>query len=392
MHHTSSFDVSSAVTSLVLGLDAFYRAEQNESSANKLDTEGLVPVHWASETARPVDSWAAGLDELRRCLDAATTLSEPLARNWLTEYVLSLQTLVRWLSGEALSYEQVVAGALRVDPRPPPQQVFQSLQASLTQALEAGGYKTYHDYLEKNVVPAAEVETVMSKLLSEAKLRTEQKLPMLRLPAEPMHVITVTGTPFTAYCDYPGRAVWINTDVSHTAAGLKHLVGHEAYPGHYAHMGHRESLVRSREMLPDAALVVTNTASSPLFEGIAECGLDFIGWREEPEDVIAWYHNRLQQLCSLEVAHALHTERMTPSEAAAFLRTTCDADNAWIEGRLRFVTHRLRAPFIYAYWWGGTAVSAWWDLARTRPQEAIPYLYDKMHSPSTLPAHWPDKD
>lgn len=205
-----------------------------------------------------------------------------------------------------------------------------------------------------------------------------------------MGVTPVQGTPFTAYCDYPGRTVWINTDVPHTRSGLKHLVGHEAYPGHYVHMGHRDALVQQGQMLPDAALVVTNTASSVLFEGIAECGLDLLGWRNEPEDRIAWLHNRLQWLCSIEVAHALNTRQSTPAEAAEFLRRTCDADEAWIDGKIRFVTHRLRAPFVYTYWWGGTVVSNWWStVPASRFDEAVAYLYDKMHSPSTLFAHWP---
>ncbi len=382
-------EISRSITALVLGLDLFYRAEHDGASGSKLDTEGLVPVHWSLEQPKPINSWEDALRELQRCLGDATTLSDSWARNWLTEYVLSLQTQIRWLSGESLSYEQVVAGTLRVNPQPPGKRVLEALQHKLEQAFDNAGYSGYADYLERNLVPAADVEAVMTVLLAEARQRTEQQLPMLQLPVEPIGVTAVTGVPFTAYCDYPGQTVWINTDVPHSKAGLKHLVGHEAYPGHYAHMGHRDALVQSQDMLPDAALVVTNTASSVLFEGIAERGLDFLDWRDDPEDTIAWLHNRLQQLCSLEVAHALHTGRMTPAEAAEFLRTTCGADDAWIEGRLQFVTHRLRAPFIYAYWWGGSVVGKWWSsTSPSRRDEALRYLYSKMHSPSTLYTHW----
>lgn len=385
--------VSRRVTRLVLGINAFYQSLQAADPANKLDVEGLVPVHWSNETPKKVNNWREALEELSHCLDDAVTLPDPWARDWLTEYILSLRTLVRWLSGEPLAYEQVVAGALRVNPRPPTQYEIETLRQALDAALASGGYTSFPNYQEQDGVVPSEVVPVMTALLAEARARTQMQLPMLQLPAEPIKVTAVSNTPFTAYCDYTGQSVWINTDVPHTRAGLKQLVGHEAYPGHYAHMGHRDALVQSEAMPSDAALVVTNTASSVLFEGIAERGLDFLAWRTDPEDRIAWLHNRLQWLCSIEAAHALNTGRSSPTEVAHFLRTTCDADEAWIEGKLRFVTHRLRAPFVYTYWWGGTVVGKWWaGVPAARADEAIAYLYSRMHSPSTLPAHWSTGD
>jgi hypothetical protein len=142
-------------------------------------------------------------------------------------------------------------------------------------------------------------------------------------------------------------------------------------------------------MPADAALVITNSASSALFEGIAERGLDLLAWRDSPEDAIAWRHNRLQWLASIEAAHALNTGRATPNEIAELLLDLCNGDRAWIEGKIDFVTHRLRAPFVYAYWHGGSAVGRWWrGVPAGRFDAAITHLYDRMHTPSTLAAHW----
>ena len=41
----------------------------------------------------------------------------------------------------------------------------------------------------------------------------ERLLPGVRLPPDTIGVKTVTGTAFSAYCDYPGRAVWLNADM-----------------------------------------------------------------------------------------------------------------------------------------------------------------------------------
>lgn len=387
-----ALDCSRTLTRLILGIDAAYRRERSGSS--KLDAEGLVPVHWSPEPPEPVDGWPDALERLGRVLDHSATLPDPWARDWLVEQALAVRTLVRWFAGEDLPYERVVAGALRVDPSPPTAAEVAALRRALDRALDDAGYGTgptaFANYQERDGVPAADVVGVMRELVADARARTAARLPSLRLPPDAIGVTAVPGTPFTAYCDYPGRTVWINTDVPHTRSGLKQLVAHEAYPGHDAHMGHRDALAREDRILPDAALVVTNTASSVLFEGIAERGLDLLGWRTTHEDRVAWLHNRLQVLGAVEAAHALNTGRSTPDAVRAFLRDTCDADDAWIDSRLRFVTHRLRAPFVYSYWWGGTVVGDWWSrVPASRLDEAVAYLFDRMHSPTTLAAHWP---
>lgn len=251
------------------------------------------------------------------------------------------------------------------------------------------GRPGYEAYAELDGVPPGKVSTVLQAWIDELHLRTKDRLPSLELPTDAITVKTVGSVPFTAYCDYPGRQVWINTDLPYTRAALKHLAAHEAYPGHYAHMGHREAMLARGSMPPDSALVITDSASSVLFEGIAERGLDLLEFRTDRFDRVAWAQHRLQWACTLEVAHGLGTRRTTPAEAAQFLRETCFASEAWIEGKLRFATHRLRSIFVSAYWWGGTVVGGWWNWigAADRPQ-GIAHLYNHMHSPSTLYAHW----
>lgn len=384
--------VSRFLTRIILSTDAHYRQQQAESSG-VLDSEGLVPVHWAKEPFEVLE-FPQTLELLTDCLAQATTLPDPWARDWLSEQTLAFHTLVRWVGGESLNYEQVVAGCLRVNPLPVDQAALSWLSARRDWALEKAGLgigrEGYAAFLEQDGVAPGAVEATLTALLAEGRERTLRRLPMLHTPAEPIGVRAVSGVPFSAYCDYPGRAVWINTDLSYTRSDLKHLVGHEAYPGHYVHMGHRKALVEQGRMPVDGALVVTNTASSVLFEGIAERGLDLLGWRDSPFDEVAWAQNCLEKVCTIQVAYGLNTGRMSAAEARNFLDQTCFGDPAWIDGRLRFVTHKLRAPFIYAYWWGSVVVGAWWKgVSAANWPVAVSYLYDRMHSPSTLAAHWP---
>lgn len=388
----NSESVSGFLSRIILGADAHYR-QQQAGEQGVLDAEGLVPVHWARLKAPPLE-FPLALEQLQQCLDQASSLPDPWARDWLSEQTLAFRNLLRWIGGEGLDYEQVVAGCLRVDPTPPSPATLGELTARRDWALQAAGLeagrKGYEAYMEQDGVPSSQVEPTLLALLAEGRERTLARLPQLHTPAEPIGVKAVSGVPFSAYCDYPGKAVWINIDLPYTRSELKHLVGHEAYPGHYLHMGHRDALVQAGQMPLDGALVVTNTASSVLFEGIAERGLDLLGWRESPFDRVAWAQNCLEKACMIEVAHGLNTGRMSAQEATRFLEQTCFGDPAWIEGRLRFVTHRLRSPFIYAYWWGGVVVGAWWQrVSAAHWDRAVAYLYDRMHSPSTLMAHWP---
>lgn len=384
----NALEISTELTRAVLGLDAFYRSARGGSS-DHLDNEGLVPVHWSALEPLETRSYDEALQRFQDIARRASELPDPYERDWLTEQAFALNNLTRWVSGAHTDYELAVAGTQRVDPGPPSPRVIHAAKAASDKALRAAGYPSFAAYRADNLIPASELEENMRALIAELRRRTERELPHLELPKDIIGTKVVSGVAFSGYCDYPGRQVWLNSDVPFTYAELKQVMAHEAYPGHDAHMGHRDALVRSGRALPDTALVITNTASSVLFEGIAERGLDLLGWRDEEHDAIAWLHNRLQWLCSIEVAHGVNTGRLTKKEAATFLKETCDGDDAWIDAKLRFVTHRLRATFVYSYWWGGTVVGRWWDrVPALRTKAAVRHLYDKMHSPSTLEAHW----
>ena len=391
MSHADAFDLSERYTLTVLGADAAYR-ERPGGGDQTLETEGLVPVHWTRLRAEPLslDKAAKALADLAA---EASGLHDPRQRDWLTEQALATRQLLRWVSGENLSYEDVVAACLRVPPQAPSAAQLMAHRARLDEALERAGFPSgpagIDAYHEQDRIPSSEVQTALQALLDEGRERVGRYHPQLTLHAEPIRAQVVHGVPFSAYCDYPGRRVWLNGDFAYTRSALKHLVGHEAYPGHDVHMAHREHLTVSGKMPIDGALVLTNSASSVLYEGIAEAGLDLIHWRDTPLDLVEWHLTRLQQLCSIEAAHALNTGRQTPAEVAGFLRATIRQTDIWIEARLRFFTHRLRAPFIYSYWWGNELTSRFWQaVSALNSDRAVAYLYEQMHSPSTLFAHW----
>ncbi|MBN8890975.1 MAG: hypothetical protein J0H91_11865 [Rhodospirillales bacterium] len=64
-------------------------------------------------------------------------------------------------------------------------------------------------------------------------------------------------------------------------------------------------------------------------------------------------------------------------------------DVATAAGRIAFLRHGLRAPFVYGYWCGDTSLHAVWEkVPRERHKEFWQYLYGNMHTPSTLRDFW----
>lgn len=386
-----AFELSTQYASVLLGADRAYR-ERPSAGDQRLESEGLVPVQW---TGLEVDT--VPLEQARTTLlkiaDQASRLEDPHMRDWLTEQALASRHLLGWVTGDSSDFEQVVAQCLRIPAAPPSATLIQDHQQQLDLALAraglAPGPSGLEAYREQDQVPAPELQHQLQVLLDEARLRVVQFLPHLTLHDDPIQAQVIQDAPFSAYCDYPGRKVWINGDFRYTRSALKRLVTHEAYPGHDVHMAQREHLTTSGRMPIDGAIVLTNSASSVLFEGIAELGMELIRWRTSPFDEIERHYNRLQYLCSIDAAHALNTGRATPLEVSGLLRQLLGQSDAWIDARLRFFTHRLRAPFIYTYWWGNELTHRFWNTVPAVHQEAaVRHLYNRMHSPSTLFAHW----
>jgi hypothetical protein len=238
----------------------------------------------------------------------------------------------------------------------------------------------------RGVAPDAVLST-LRELLDEARERTEAI--MFEVPPGTLEPVAIRDVPFSAYCDYPGRQLIINIDYGYTRAALKHLACHEGFPGHFVHLALREQLVAEGRMPLEGAQVITSSASSALFEGIAENGIHFIDWVEGPEDKLSVALTRLRSAARINAAWKLHVEGVPPDAVAQTLADDCFEDATWARSRLAFLQHPLRAPFIFAYWCGDMAVAdVWQGVPPERRKEFWRYLYDHMHTPATLRSFW----
>lgn len=377
---------------LTAGIDQLYR--NTPRSDGFLDKEGLIPVAVADVAPRLLadyDEAVAALTALRARLPAEA--ESPLRRDYIDEMIDSLLTLIATFCEEDVSFADRVSRQIRVSTQRIGDDVLDGYRNIIREKLDALGYGggTLADDLaryEQTVrVPVDQVLDTMRALTLEARERvTATMYPMADQWMEP---VGVSAVPFSAYCDYPARKVLMNLDFPYTRFALKHLATHEVFPGHLVHLALREKYVAEGTMPLDGAQVVTSSASSALFEGIADNGMFFLDWIDGPEDELGVALQRLRGALRCNAAWMMHAEGMSLDQIVPIIAEGGFQDPVTARSRLAFLGHNLRAPFVYAYWCGDMAVHEVWNTVPVeRREEFWAYLYGNMHTPTTLKTYW----
>jgi hypothetical protein len=241
---------------------------------------------------------------------------------------------------------------------------------------------------DRNRVPPDEVEEVSRELMHEAWVLTNEHV--VEIPADEsdgMTVAAVRDVPFNARCNYLSRKVELNVEPVLTRPGLRHLAVHEGYPGHYVQFKLRETWYRDGVAPADNLLSVVNTASSSVFEGIADTGLAMIGWDDSDDDRVQGLMNRYRSAIGTGAAWRLHALGASRTEATDWLRSQAlTGGEGWVQNRMGFIAAPSRAVLIWSYWWGEPTVASAWDsaVAANRKDDFVRYLYGRMHSNRTV--------
>jgi hypothetical protein len=179
------------------------------------------------------------------------------------------------------------------------------------------------------------------------------------------------------------RTVQINVEPVLTRPSLKHLTVHEGYPGHYVQFTLRETWAREGTAPADVLLSVVNTASSSVFEGIADTGMAMIDWIEGDDDRLQALMTRYRAGIGTGAAWRLHGLGQSVETATDWLRgRSFLGGEGWVQNRMDFIKAPARAVLIWSYWWGEHVVAPAWHLAKSagRKDEFVRFLYGRMHS------------
>ena len=367
----------------ILGVDALYRAESGDDvglAVLNMDVEGRY-------SAAPYDSYEEAEEAWRHLRAEAAELPEEDRRVYYDQLAGSTLAFMRWRRGED-DFQQRLTGFLHVPAAPADDAELDALAREARALLARMGY---HGDLkdqcaaweERNRVPAEAVEEVSAELMAEAWIRTEERL--LEIPAERsdgMRVEAVSGVSYNARCDYLHRTVQLNVDPVLTRPGLKHLAVHEGYPGHYVQFKLRETWARDGSAPADVLVSVVNTASSSVFEGIADSGLEMIDWIDSDDDRVQSLMTRYRAGIGTGAAWRLHGMGWSEEEATDWLRgRALLGGEGWVLNRMAFIRAPARAVLIWTYWWGEQVVApAWRSVPQDRRSDFVRFLHGRMHS------------
>jgi hypothetical protein len=371
----------------LLGVDRLYRAESG-------DGEGLAVLNMDAEGALPAEAFL-GYGEAEAFFwdlgSEAASLPETDRRRYYTQLATSTLAFLKWRT-RGLSFQEQLAGFLHVPAAPAADAELDALRSAMRALLDRMGYggdlaEQCRAWEERNRVPPEDVPRVLAELLDRAWDRTEERLTPIPAPrSDGMQISAVTGVAYNARCDYLSRTIELNVDPVLTRAALKHLAVHEGYPGHYVQFKLREIWAREGTAPADVLLSVVNTASSSTFEGIADAGMEAIGWVESDDDRLQALMNRYRAGIGTGAAWLLHAERRPEPEVADWLRArSLVGGEGWVGNRMRFIAAPARSALIWSYWWGESSVApVWRRVGADRRTDFVRWLYGRMHSNETV--------
>ena len=375
------------VTTAILGVDALYRSESGDETGLavlNMDVDGEFAPEGFGGYDEATDRWT----ELRR---RAAELPEPDRRVYYDQLAHSTLAFIRWRS-DTLDFESRLGDFLHVPVGAVPDDQLDHLRAGIRMRLDRMGYNgdlaaQCAAWEDRHRVPADEGEGVVRELMDEAWDRTNERV--VEIPADQsdgMRVMAVTGVPYNARCDYLARRVELNVEPTLTLPSLRHLAVHEGYPGHYVQFKLRETWYREGTAPADNLLSVVNSASSCVFEGIADTGLAMIGWESSNDDAVQGLMNRYRSAIGTGAAWRLHAQGWSRDAATDWLRSQAlTGGEGWVQNRMAFIAAPSRAVLIWSYWWGEPVVtSAWNAVVPGRRAEFVRYLYGRMHSNRTV--------
>ena len=316
------------------------------------------------------------------------SLPEPDRRLYYLQACLSLDSFCAFSEGKLPKLTDQVGLFLHADCAPVSQAYLEERCAKLQQLFTQRGYNgTLKENTAKweaeNRVPADQVQSTMDELMVTARELTGRFLP---LPEAHYHCVTERGGAFSARSDYDHLRVIVNIEPAYTLQALKHLVCHEAYPGHYMQFTMRKVLWEQGLAAADGLLSVCNHSSSSTFEGIADMGGRFIGWEDTDDDRIFSVLSEIKSSMGTLSSYQMNVLHWSDDQIrASMAQWPLLGGPGAIKSRLTFVRDPSRAALIWSYWRGDQALRNVLDRVEAKDMPRFyDYIYGRLHTPASL--------
>ena len=373
-----------ALAAVTLGIDALDRRLHTYGD----DADGLVVINMGWTRVREFESYAEARAALAELAKQTFTLPEPDRRLYFLQACVSLDSFCAFQMGQLPGLMDQVGLFLHADCAPVSDAYLEERCAKLKALFDRMGYKgTLKEMTAKweaeNRVPADKVRDTMLSLMKEARRKTGEFLP---LPEAEYTCEVCTGGAFSARSDYDHLRVIVNIDPDYTLQSLKHLVGHEAYPGHYMQFTLRRVYYEKGFGSADGLLSVCNHSSSSTFEGIADMGTRMMGWNTTDDDRVFEILSDMKSAMGTASSYQMNVLHWTKDQIRDYMmKWPMLGGEGAVRSRLNFVGDLDRAALIWSYWRGDQAVSS--VLDRVAPEDMdryLDYIYGRLHTPASL--------
>ena len=241
------------------------------------------PAQWKADA----DGAIVPLDELagrgRALLDTVTRLPVPpaeldrLRRQYLERQLSALNTRIRMLKGERLTFDEESKALYDAVAPTLPESHFQTILDQLEKTFPGSGplVSRYEAFRARFVIPRDKLDPVFTAAIRGCRERT---LAHARLPAsERFTVEYVTGKTWSGYNWYQGSfrsLIQVNTDLPIYIDRAVDLACHEGYPGHHVYNALIEQhLVQGRGWV-EFSVYPLFSPQSLIAEGTANYGIE----------------------------------------------------------------------------------------------------------------------
>jgi hypothetical protein len=338
---------------------------------------------------RHFDAWP-DVVAATEALDATALPLAPRTARYIAGVLRAFHTFARVRAGAGLTYLEQVAAYLELRDVWVPESELEALRTHLLRLLADAGYpddlaRGIRAWERARAVPVDRIVAHCAPLVETAKRATRAR--GIPVPERVAVDVAVLSSPYYAYAHYHGGyrgTVALTTDLLWTEEGLKHSVCHEAFPGHHASASVREWAIANGTWSDVHLPSLANTPVSPIVEGVAENGLEMLGWQTTLDDELFSAHNRLLFAARTNAAILRHEHKEPRRQVIAYLMRETGASEDWAVYQERFISDPLWHTSFPHYWHGARLIREARRQFQGRERDLYAELYGHPQTTSTL--------
>jgi len=304
---------------------------------------------------------------------------DPKRSCYIARILESIEMMTREGLGENLSYEEKVSAYLGIEIDTIPEGVIDKIALELAEHLKDRGYsgelsEAVGRWKEDTTVTGVEE---LQKTADAFLVRAVNLTKKLVLPVPEELDINITfpkDFPYNGYSEskknYVSR-IMLSGDIGWQKPALKHIVTHEALPGHTLYYATKERLYRAGELPVEGTVYLANTPVSPLAEGLCEIGQMMLGMVEDEDDHIYDLYSRLSSAIITNIAIEYNRKTVDKARAIKEMQKKAFITELHAEKRFGFFSHPLWYISFMHYWFGREIV----QKCFTRMKDNLPEFY-----------------